>query len=211
MQPSMTLNFFKLLMFSLLLFCFSIVKVFTQNPITNFQVLDSYLSGANRFVNNHPVFDGITLVLPKPPVQLPYRAPHHHSHRHHTHHIHHNRPQTIPNPNAIPLSESPQVSLPFNPLLPFLSQEEKPDYLPVYRSVIRPNDFEKFRKRRKTDFHQNIDPKNIITKNLKIVPNIIRRLLTIDSEKKTMKSMKKIIDIIIIIMMKKRMMMIKIH
>ena len=136
-------------MFSLLLLCLSIFKVFCQNPITNIRVLDSYLSGASNFIANRPIFDGITLVLPKTPVQHAHRHPHQYHHPH----LNHHRPLPQPFLHPLQLSQSPIVP-PFHPLL--LSQLERPDYQPVFRSVILPKNFDKYKKPKK---YVNYKPK----------------------------------------------------
>ena len=135
------------LMFSLLLFCFSVLKVFCQNPITNLRVLDTYLSGASNFIHNRPLFNGLTLVLPKPPVQPPRRHPHHYVNHQSLQNLH--RPQLHPIVHPLQIG-GPHITPQIHPLL--ISEMERPDYQPVFHSIIVPKNFDKYRKTKKKSY-----------------------------------------------------------
>ncbi|XP_054169110.1 myb-like protein X [Oppia nitens] len=54
-------------MFSLTLFCLFIYRVCCNggNGITDINVLDNYFDGATNYMRDQPIFDGVTLILPK--------------------------------------------------------------------------------------------------------------------------------------------------
>ena len=125
----------------------------SQNPISNIRVLDTYLTGASKFLQRPPLLNGITLVLP--PAQHQGTRPHRHfEHHHHHHHPDHSHHGSRPHSHPLPLSAPP-----LHPLL--LSQMERPHepYEPLFHSVVVPKTSKKYRKSKKK-FYSKYKPKD---------------------------------------------------
>ena len=158
-MTSMPLVFETFCMSSILLFALFPSQVLSQSPIANIGVLDNYLGGATRFLHNRPLFNGLTLVVPKAPLQ---HSPPYHRHFHHRplHRVHdHHRPfvqgkhhPLYPHLDPLPQDNPLPPPLPLSPQL-LLSPIERPAYnipeVPIVHSIIVPKNEDKLGKGRR--------------------------------------------------------------